>query len=100
MHSGEPKIRDVYYGADDDNLYLRLDLDEGFRFNLLELRTEHKTISLWDDSSVQFAKMRIVEIRVPFSTLGTASENRICFRLGIENETIPTEGWFDIASPS
>ncbi len=100
MHSGEPRIRDVYYGADDDNLYLRLDLDEGFRFNLLELRTEHKTISLWDNSSVLFAKMRIVEIRVPFSTLGAASENRICFRLGIENETIPPEGWFDIASPA
>jgi alpha-amylase/alpha-mannosidase (GH57 family) len=100
MHSGEPRIRDVYYGADDDNLYLRLDLDEGFRFNLLELRTEHKTISLLDDSSVLFAKMRIVEIRVPFSALGGASENRICFRLGIANETIPPEGWFDIASPA
>ena len=35
MHSGEPKIRDVYYGADNDNLYLRLDFDAGFQFSSL-----------------------------------------------------------------
>ena len=26
MHSDEPRIRDIYYGADSDSLYLRLDL--------------------------------------------------------------------------
>ena len=100
MHSGEPRIRDVYYGADSENLYLRLDFDEGFQFHLLELRTEQKTVSLLDNPAVQFAKKRIVEIRVPFGALGAASESPIRFRLAVANQTVPPEGWFDIASPA
>jgi alpha-amylase/alpha-mannosidase (GH57 family) len=100
MHSDEPRIRDVYYGADGDHLYLRLDFDEGFQFHSLELRTEHKTVSLLNNSSVQFAKKRIVEIGVPFAALEAVSETPIRFRLAIANETVPPEGWFDIASPA
>ena len=64
MHSDEPRIRDVYYGADSDNLYLRLDSDEGFQFHSLEVRTEDQTVPLLDNPAVQFAKQRIVEIRM------------------------------------
>jgi len=40
-----------------------------------------------------------VEVKVPFSALGTASETPIRFCLAVANETVPPDGWFDIASP-
>ncbi len=81
MHSGEPKIRDVYYGTDNDNLYLRLDFDAGFEFAGLELRTALKSLSLLDNPAVQFAKRRIAEIRVPLDVAGLAPDSPIYLRL-------------------
>lgn len=100
MHSDEPKIREVYYGADSENLYLRLDFDEGFRLTLLEMRTEQKMLSLLDSPSVHFAKKRILEIKVPLALLGAASDTPIHFRLGTGNATMPPEGWFEVANPA
>jgi alpha-amylase/alpha-mannosidase (GH57 family) len=100
MHSNEPRIRDIYYGADNHNLYLRLDFDDSFQLNSLDVRTEQKTVSLLDNPYVQFAKNRIIEVRVPFAALGASGENQIRFRLAVANETVPREGWFDIASPA
>lgn len=98
MHSDEPRIRDVYYGADRENLYVRLDCDEGFRLTLLEIRTEQKTMSLLDSPSVQFAKKRVLEIQVPRAMLGAENANPIHFRLGTGNATLPPEGWFEVAA--
>jgi len=81
MHSAEPKIRDVYYGADNENLYLRLDFDDGFEFAGLELRTGLKSVSLLNNPSVQFAKRRIAEIRVPLEVVGVAPQNPLYLRL-------------------
>jgi alpha-amylase/alpha-mannosidase (GH57 family) len=81
MHSGEPRIRDVYYGMDNDNLYLRLDFDDGFEFAGLELRTASHSMSLWNNPSVQFAKQRIVEIRVPLHVAGLSPQDPIYLRL-------------------
>jgi alpha-amylase/alpha-mannosidase (GH57 family) len=81
MHSGEPQIRDVYYGVDNDNLYLRLDFDDGFEFTGLELCTEQKSLSLLNNPSVQLVKRRIVEIRVPLDVAGLSAQNPIYLRL-------------------
>jgi alpha-amylase/alpha-mannosidase (GH57 family) len=86
MHSDEPKIRDIYYGADSQNLYLRLDADQGFQFHSLEVRTEDQTVSLLDNPAVQFAKKRITEIRVPFAQLRSPAERN--FQLGINGELL------------
>jgi len=94
MHSDEPRIRDLYYGADSDNLYLRLDFDDGFQFNSLEVRTEQKIVSMLDNPPVQFAKKRIIEIRVPFAMLGVSNGSPIHFQLAIGNETV------DLAIPA
>jgi len=99
MHSDEPRIRDIYYGSDSDTLYLRLDFDGGFRFSSLELRTEQKTVSLLDNPAVQSAKKQILEIGVPLALLTASSESPLLFQLSIGNQTVPPEGWFDIASP-
>jgi len=81
MHSGEPKVRDVYYGADSDNLYLRLDFDDGFEFAGLELRTGLKSLSLLNNPSVEFAKRRIAEIRVPLDVAGLSPQSPLYLRL-------------------
>jgi hypothetical protein len=88
MHSAEPRIRDVYYGADDENLYVRLDFDDGFKFHAVELRAGEKSMALLDNPAVQFAKNRIVEIRVPLGEIrvplgmvGLSAQNPIYLRL-------------------
>jgi hypothetical protein len=81
MHSGEPRIRDVYYGADNENLYVRLDFDDGFKFHAVELRAGEKSMALLDNPAVQFAKNRIAEIRVPLGMVGLSAQNPIYLRL-------------------
>ena len=88
MHSDEPKVRDVYYGVDDDSLYLRLDLDDGFQLNSLELHFEQKTVSLLNNPAVQFARKRVAEIRVPFSVLGLAKAGPAHLQLRIGPEVL------------
>ena len=88
MHSSEPKIRDVYYGTDADNLYLRLDFDDGFEFNAVELRTGLRTVPSLDNHGVQFAKKRILEIGVPLSALGMPSGAPMQFQLAIGAEIV------------
>jgi hypothetical protein len=87
MHSSEPRIRDVYYGAGAENLYLRLDADEGFQFHSIELGTGQQTISLLDNPSIQFERRRITEIRVPFSVFAPGAERE--FQLRINGELLP-----------
>ena len=87
MHSGEPRIRDVYYGADGDNLYLRLDLDAGFQLHSLELRTEENAISLLDNPAVEWANKRILEIGIPGFPAGAR------FRLGVNGAVLPHDAW-------
>jgi alpha-amylase/alpha-mannosidase (GH57 family) len=87
MHSAEPKLRDIYYGADGENLYLRLDADEAFQFHLLELRTETGTVSLLSNPSVQFAKQKITEIRVPLGLFRSPTARD--FQLQINGELLP-----------
>jgi alpha-amylase/alpha-mannosidase (GH57 family) len=86
MHNDEPRIRDVYYGADADNLYLRLDADEGFQLHSVEVRTEDQSVSLLGNPAIQFAKKRITEIRVPFAAFRGVGERN--FQLGINGELL------------
>jgi alpha-amylase/alpha-mannosidase (GH57 family) len=88
MDSGAPKIRDVYYGVDNDSLYLRLDFDDGFQFPSLEVRTAERAVPLLDNPAVQFARKRIVEVRVPLGLLGLSSGSPIHFQLGIGPEVV------------
>lgn len=93
MHSGEPRIRDIYYGVDDESLYLRLDADEGFEFTGIEIETEQKCVSLLDNPSVQSARKRIFEIRIPLALLRLPS--RLRFRLGVNGATLPADMWLE-----
>ncbi|HEX5230093.1 MAG TPA: glycoside hydrolase family 57 protein [Bryobacteraceae bacterium] len=84
MHSSEPRLRDVYYGSDAENLYLRLDADAGYPLNTLELRTGERTVPLLNNPAVQFAKQRVTEIRVPRALFNSAE-----LGLAINGELLP-----------
>ncbi len=85
MHSSEPRLRDVYYGSDHDNLYLRLDLDSDFELRALELHADGKTIALLNNPLVQFVKQRIVEIRVPLALAGSQAD----YGLAVNGQLLP-----------
>jgi hypothetical protein len=89
MHRDEPRIRDVYYGEDSDNFYLRLDFDQGFQLHSLEVQTEDQTISLLDNPAVESAQQRILEIRMPILPAGGR------FRLGVNGATLPPDSWLE-----
>ena len=105
MHSGEPKIRDIYYGADDQNLYIRLDTDDGFQFDSLELRTGDKTISLLNNPSVHSARKRIFEIRILEIQAGwrasrpelheTGQRAAGQFRVVVNGAELPPDTWLE-----
>src|SRR5579864_1810612 len=91
MHGQRTAVRDLYYGSDDENLYLRLDLD-GAPENKIELRTTQETIPLLGNPQVQSAHRKILELRVPFKILGNSTVQPLRFQLVIGNDSIPAEG--------
>jgi hypothetical protein len=95
-------VRDLYYGAGDGNLYLRLDFENSAEFTNIELRTEREVISLLDNREVEFAHRKILEIRVPFHLLGFSKDQTLRFQLALANrdlpmDLIPAEDWIDFS---
>jgi alpha-amylase/alpha-mannosidase (GH57 family) len=102
MHSGQSLVRDLYYGADEQNLYLRLDFDGAPEFRRIELRTGERSVSLLDNPAVQFAQRKIFEARVPFDLLGVSRNQPVSFQVAFSNgdmplEMFPPDGWIDLA---
>jgi alpha-amylase/alpha-mannosidase (GH57 family) len=104
MHDYLP-VRDLYYGVDKDNLYLRLDFESNPEFISLELRTKQMAVSLLNNPAVQFAQCKILEIGVPLHLLGVAKDQPIHFQLAVANKNaapdlIPPEGWIEATDGS
>ena len=87
MHGDRLLVRDLYYGGDGDNLYLRLDFETHPDFTSLELRTERAAVSLLDNPDVQTAQGKILEIRVPFHVLGASKDQPVHFQLAAANRS-------------
>jgi alpha-amylase/alpha-mannosidase (GH57 family) len=97
MHGPQPLVRDLYYGADANNLYLRLDFENNAEFSKIELHTPAKIFSLLDTPEVETAYKTILEIRVPLQLLGTSKDQPLQFRLALFNhEMIPADGWIKL----
>ena len=56
-------------------------MEPGFEFHAMELRSGEKRVPLLNNPEVQFAKNRIVEIRVPLEMVGISAQNPIYLRL-------------------
>jgi alpha-amylase/alpha-mannosidase (GH57 family) len=95
MHGPQSGIRDLYYGADDQNLYLRLDL-AGSPETRIELRTTQGTVPLMGNPQVEFAHRKIVELRVPFHLLGVSKDHPLRFQVTVGSDRIPAEGWIEL----
>jgi alpha-amylase/alpha-mannosidase (GH57 family) len=123
MHQAETMIRDIHYGFDTDNMYVRLDpgvpLNEpelkGFSFVLILLHPHQYKIrasykeekgkfdleisKLVDDrwSSVKTIESvgvkRIVEMAIPFSEIGAVSNDEIQFVTAVEKDHQELERW-------
>jgi len=101
MHGERALVRDLYYGVDKSNLYLRIDFDQTAAFTSVELRTEQKIIPLLNNPDVDSAKRKILEVRVPFSVVGASINQIIKYRIvlgndGIPLDVIPSEGWIEV----
>jgi alpha-amylase/alpha-mannosidase (GH57 family) len=99
MHGQRSGLRDLYYGADEENLFLRLDLD-GTPETRIELRTTQGSIPLLGNPQVESALRKILELRVPFRLLGVSKDQPLRFQLAVGNESIPGEGWIELNSSS
>ena len=100
MQAQLPAVRDLYYGAGDGNLYLRLDLETNVELTKIELRTERQAVSLLDNPEVKSAQRRILEIQVPLHLAGFSDGQALRFQLALSNhelplDLIPAAGWID-----
>jgi hypothetical protein len=100
MHGERELVRDVYYGTDGENLFLRLDLASGAEFAEIELRTEVKSIALLSDPAVESGRGRIFEARIPFSALSLTAADRLRFQIELIGEVlpldlVPPQGWIE-----
>jgi alpha-amylase/alpha-mannosidase (GH57 family) len=96
MHGQRALVRDLYYGVDESNLYLRLDFDSTPVFTRVELRTEQQIISLLDNPAIEWAQGKILEVRIPFAVVGTSTDQRLKFQIAIGPDLIPAETWIEI----
>ena len=113
MHAQAP-VSDLHYGSDNENFYLRLDIDAGAQFSKIDLRTNTAAISLLDTPEVSWARGRILEFRIPFRLLTDPTPNRPApteprpqgsdlkhqFQVALstdhlEPKLIPADGWID-----
>ena len=101
MHGGHSQVREVYYGADGENLYLRLDFQNTPQFTKIELRIEGAAISLLDNPAVRFAHRKVLELQVPLHLLGNWKDRPVRFQLVVLNgnlpvDMVPADGWIEL----
>jgi hypothetical protein len=94
-------VSDLFYGAGNDNLYLRLDFENSGEFTKVELRIAgREPISLLGRTDVESAHRKILEIRVPLPLLGLSKDQTLGFQLALANQdlpldVIPPSGWIE-----
>ncbi len=100
MHGERGLVRDLYYGVDESNLYLRLDFDKP-TFTRVEMRTEQQVISLLGNPDVESTQKKILEVRIPFGVIGTMRDQTLRCQIALSNDgipvdVIPSEGWLEV----
>jgi alpha-amylase/alpha-mannosidase (GH57 family) len=101
MHADRAPVRDLYYGVDESNLYLRVDFNQTTAFTSIELRTQEHIVSLLNNGNVLSAQRKILEVRIPFNVLGTSRNQPLKFKIafekdGIPVEVVPPERWIEV----
>jgi hypothetical protein len=106
MHGSRQVVRDLYYGADGGNLYVRVDFDATPELQAIELRTaQGAKVPLLGNAGVETAQKKIFEARVPLRLLGVSNDNSVQFQIALATgnappETIPPDGWIEFPATS
>ena len=128
MHGKRFLIRELFYGSDGQNLYLRLDFEpaaagtlpgtdarltvEGgagtssVALRFTNERLEEGEVRLADprhDAPLQFAFRKVLEVRLSLAALGVASGASLRLQLslwkdGLPVDAVPQEGWLEIST--
>ncbi len=106
MHGRRQVVRDLYYGAGGDDLYLRIDFEAAPELTAVDLKTaDGKSIALLSNPDVEAAQKKVFEARVPLRLLGTSRVQPVSFQLALMNgnapaETVPPDGWIEFSATS
>ena len=121
MHGKRFLIRELYYGTDGHNLYLRIDFEvspaelSGMEARIsiegaaMTLHFEQGKTLLAEPglTAAEFAFQKVLEMRVPFSALGVTRGDPLRFQLslwksGLPMDALPPQGWlqFSTAEPT
>ena len=103
MHAQVSPVRDLYYGADAANLYLRFDFDGITEFTNIELRTPGGSTPLLNNPQVELAHRKILEMRIPLALFDSPAPIR--FQIALANrdlplDVLPPEGWITVVPPA
>jgi alpha-amylase/alpha-mannosidase (GH57 family) len=115
MHGKKFLVREVQFGSDGRNLFVRLDFHPGheqemsrmearFRVRALDADAEHLLNVRFDacsEAGVECALGRIFEARIPFETLGISEGDGLRFQFsvweeGLPMDAIPQLGWLEL----
>jgi hypothetical protein len=101
MHAGRSTVRELFYGADQANLYLRLDFEGSPDLSKIELRTQQRKISVLGNPAVQVAQRKVLEARIPLELLDASKSRPVSFQVALTNsslfaDVIPPDGWIDL----
>ncbi len=126
MHGRTSLIRELYYGCDQENLYLRLDLAleqiardlelsllvqgqssgevRGYRLALGAGRVQLiESPTTGEDAQAEFAFQKVLEARLPLSALGVACGESLRLQIsvweqGLPLDALPPQGWLEIST--
>jgi hypothetical protein len=113
MHGRTNVIRELRYGRDESNLYLRLDFEPAakpslvgmeVRINLdaasLAIRLEDGRAVLSEPEKAEAAFRSILEVRLPFGAFGSERGRLVRVQVslwqdGLPIEALPPQGWLE-----
>jgi alpha-amylase/alpha-mannosidase (GH57 family) len=121
MHGQRFLIRELQYGSDGANLYIRLDFEEKalsslqgaqIRIHIAPSSDPDRVTSvimpIWQDqhgvqAGIEYAIRKIFEARVPLSAIGAGLRQPVRFQLslwqnGLPLDALPQQGWLDVST--
>lgn len=103
MHGQRFLVKEVFYGLDAENLYLRVDFlsNEGLAGLEVRLGVNDKSVHFKvgqeaSDPTVQFALDRVLEIAVPRDSSGQMKVQISFWQDGLPMDSLPHEGYLEV----
>ncbi len=122
MHGKKFLVREVYFGSDGSNLFLRIDFCPGIEMELngTEVRANLQGLTgtppapaaivfegthVRGSEGVECAFARVLEVRIPLAAAGVADGRGVRFQFslwqgGLPLDAVPQQGWIELPSTS